>query len=75
MVFRAYGTTRTPEVFVLTKTGDGFVVSYTGTIDDNSRDAGSVKKEYAAEAITSLLAGITPNPVTPNPVGCGIKYK
>lgn len=74
-VFKAYGATRTPEVFVLTKTGDRFVVSYTGTIDDNSRDAGAVKKKYAAEAINSLLAGNTPSPATTKAVGCGIKYK
>jgi len=75
VVFRAYGTTRTPEVFVLTKTGDGFVVSYTGTIDDNSRDASAANKKYVAEAINSLLVGGTPNPATTKAIGCQIKHK
>lgn len=74
-VFPAYGATRTPEVFVLKKTGDDFVVAYTGTIDDNSNDESAVEEKYLDNAVSALLAGNTPDPATTKAIGCGIKVK
>lgn len=71
----AYGATRTPEVFVLKKTGSDFVVAYTGTIDDNSNDANAVEEKFVVNAVNALLAGNTPDPATTKAIGCGIKLK
>ena len=71
----AYGASRTPEVFVLKRSDSGFVVAYTGTIDDNSGDAGAVKESYVANAVNALLADKSPEPATTRAVGCGIKLR
>lgn len=75
-VYPAYGATRTPEIFLLKNEGNGkFVVVYTGTVDDNYQDAGSVTVPYAANAVQALLAGNTPDPATTVAIGCTIKPK
>lgn len=75
-VYPAYGATRTPELFLLKNEGGGkFVVVYTGTVDDNYQDAAAVTVPYAANAISALLAGNTPDPATTVAIGCGIKAK
>ena len=71
----AYGASRTPEVFILKKTGNDFVVAYTGTIDDNSNDENAVQEKYVDSAVNALLAGENPDPVTTKAIGCGIKLK
>lgn len=75
-IYPAYGATRTPEVFLLKNNGDGsFVVKYTGTVDDNYKDAAAVQAPYVANAVRALLAGNDPNPATTVAIGCGIKPK
>ncbi len=75
-VYPAYGATRTPEVFLLKNNGDGnFVVTYTGTVDDNYKDAAAVQVPYVANAVQALLAGNNPDPATTVAIGCGIKPK
>jgi peroxiredoxin len=74
-VARAFGATNTPHVFILTKTGKAFTVSYIGTIDDSARNAKAVTKKYVEDAIDALLAGKeVPNTKT-KAVGCSIKWK
>lgn len=75
-VYPAYGATRTPEIFLLKNEGEGkFVVIYTGTVDDNYKDAAAVTVPYAANAVEALLAGKSPDPATTVAIGCGIKAK
>lgn len=75
-IYPAYGATRTPEVFLLKNEGNGnFVVKYTGTIDDNYKNASEVKKQYTANAVRALIAGKNPDPATTVAIGCGIKAK
>jgi peroxiredoxin len=74
-IAKAYGATRTPHVFLLSKTKDGNVVSYIGAIDDNSEEPAAVKEKYLATAINALIAG---KPVEKNEtkaIGCTIKWK
>lgn len=74
--YPAYGATRTPEIFLLKKEGEGrFVVVYTGTVDDNYQDAAAVTVPYAANAVRALLAGNNPDPATTVAIGCTIKPK
>jgi len=74
-VYKKYGATRTPHVYVLNKMGEGFEVAYIGTIDDNYKDASAVKKQYLADAVTALLNGNDPDPDFTKAIGCSIKDK
>jgi peroxiredoxin len=70
-VARAFGASRTPEVFLFDK--DGKLV-YHGAVDDN-RDAPKVAQNYLKDAIAAVAAG---KPVTTSEtkaVGCGIKFR
>jgi peroxiredoxin len=74
-VARAFGATRTPQVFILTRQNAGFVVQYTGAIDDNSQNPDDVNQRYAEDAMTAVLAGKpVPTPVTKF-TGCTVKWK
>lgn len=74
-VYKTYGATRTPHVYVLQKKGSDLVVQYIGTIDDNYQDATKVTTPYLANALDALIAGTTPEPATTKAIGCGIKDK
>ena len=74
-IFPKYGATRTPEVFLLKNTGNGFEVAYTGTIDDNYKDANEVKEKFVENAVKAVLKGTTPETATTKAIGCGIKVK
>jgi peroxiredoxin len=74
-VARAFGATNTPHVFLLTKTGNDFVVAYTGAIDNNSRDAARADKRYVEDAIGALMTGKDVPTTRTKAVGCGIKYR
>ncbi|KAB7731935.1 redoxin domain-containing protein [Rudanella paleaurantiibacter] len=74
-VARSFGATRTPQVFLLKRVANGFVVQYIGAIDDNPQDAAGVQKRYLEEALVSLVAGRpVPTPAT-RPIGCAVKWK
>ena len=74
-VAKAYGATRTPQLYVLTRRGNDFVVSYTGAIDDNSEDAKLVKTKYAENALAEILAGKPASTSATKAIGCTIKWK
>jgi peroxiredoxin len=74
-VAKAYGATRTPQLYVLTRRGNDFVVTYTGAIDDNSEDAKLVKTKYAENALTEILAGKPATTSSTKAIGCTIKWK
>lgn len=70
-VARAYGATRTPEVFLLD--GDRRLV-YHGAIDD-SRDPDAVRSPYLRDALEALLDGGAAPVADTAPVGCTIKWR
>lgn len=74
-VYKMYGAKRTPQVYLLSKEGNGFVVSYIGTIDDNYKDASAVEKTYLADAVKAVLDGKEPDPNFTKAIGCTIKDK
>lgn len=74
-VYKQYGATRTPHVFVLKKKHDDLIVSYIGTIDDNYQDASKVQTRYLADALDALLEGKSPDPAVTKAIGCTIKTK
>ncbi|MFC2116941.1 thioredoxin family protein [Bacteroidota bacterium] len=72
-VYKEYGATRTPHIYVLAKQDAELVVSYIGAIDDNYQDASHVKEPYLANAIDALLADMEPEPKFTKAIGCTIK--
>jgi peroxiredoxin len=71
-VARAYGATRTPEVFLFDRQG---VLRYHGAPDDNYEDPEAVRHPYLRDAIDALLAGTAPATAQTKPVGCTIKWR
>ncbi|MEZ0483248.1 thioredoxin family protein [Fibrella aquatica] len=74
-VAKAFGATRTPQVYVLKRNGDRFTVEYIGSVDDSPQDAANVQRAYVDDAVTSLLSGrpvVTP---LTKAIGCAIKIK
>ena len=74
-VYKMYGATRTPHVYLLKKEGQDFKVAYIGTIDDNYKDAAQVSKKYLADAVNALLDNKKPDPDFTKAVGCSIRDK
>jgi peroxiredoxin len=74
-VARQYGATRTPHLYVLSRQGPEFRVSYIGAIDDNSEDASLVKTKYLENALTDILAGKPATVDATKAIGCTIKWK
>ena len=74
-VAKTFGATRTPHLYVLTKKGADFVVSYIGAIDDNSEDAKLAKTKYVENAMTEILAGKPATTNSTKAIGCTIKWK
>jgi peroxiredoxin len=74
-IYKAYGASRTPHIFLLQNKGGKFVVAYIGAIDDNAMDAASVTSKYLESAIAALVSGKTPEPATTKAIGCTIKTK
>lgn len=66
---------RTPEVFLLWKSGDEWVVRYRGAIDDNYQNPSQVQNTWLNDAIEALLAGESPATDFQPPIGCSIKWK
>ncbi len=74
-IYKAYGATRTPHIFLLENKGGKFKIAYIGAIDDNAMDAAAVTQRYLEAAIGALISGDTPNPNTTKAIGCVIKAK
>lgn len=74
-VAKTFGATRTPHLYVLTRQGSAFVVSYIGAIDDNSEDPSLVKTKYVENAMTEIIAGKAPSTNSTKAIGCTIKWK
>ncbi len=71
-VAKAFGATRTPEVFLFDAAGK---LVYHGAIDDNAREPEKVEKHYLADAMQAVAAG-KPVPVAETKaIGCTIKWR
>lgn len=66
---RAYGASRTPEMYVVDSDGK---VQYHGSYDDSQRNP---TKTYLISAVDSVLAGETPAVTETKAFGCGINLK
>lgn len=73
-IAHAYGATRTPHVYVLSKDKKDLRVSYIGAIDDNHEEPEKVKVKFLEDAVDALLDGKKPNPDYTRAIGCTIKF-
>lgn len=71
-IARAFGAARTPEAFLFD--ADGKLV-YTGTLDNNMRNADAADRHYLREALDALLAGEEVATKKTRAVGCTIKFR
>ena len=74
-IYKTYGATKTPHVFLLQNSGGKFKVVYVGAIDDNAMEEASVINKYVEDAIAALVSGSKPDPATTRAIGCTIKSK
>ncbi len=74
-VIKKYGATNTPQVYLLEKEGEDFIVKYIGAIDNNYRDASAVSKKYVEEAMESVMTGGEISEERTKAIGCSIKWK
>jgi peroxiredoxin len=75
-VAKAFGATKTPHVYLLSKESAGkYKVEFIGAIDDSPNDASDVSERYVEDAINSLLAGSKPKVTEKRAIGCTIKWK
>ena len=72
---KAFGATRTPQVYVLKQVNKQFILEYVGSVDDSPQDSASVRRRYVEEAVSSLLLGRpVQSPIT-KPIGCAIRHQ
>lgn len=74
-IAKAYGAKATPHVYLLKKTEQGLVVSYTGAIDNDTENVNDAKIKYAENAADALLAGKEIELAQTKAIGCSIKWK
>lgn len=72
-ILRQFGASKTPEVFLLQRSGNEFVLRYQGAIDDSPRNRKNVEVKYVEAAIAALEKGETPDPAQTKAIGCGIR--
>lgn len=76
-VYKAYGATRTPHVFLLKNEGGTFRVAYIGAIDDNpnATHRKDINNLYLENAIAKIMKGEDPDPAVVKAIGCTIKTR
>lgn len=74
-VYKSYGATRTPHIFLLDNDNGTFRVAYIGAIDNNAMDERAVTEKYVDQAITALESGQKPDPAMVRAIGCTIKAR
>ncbi|MFA8300457.1 MAG: thioredoxin family protein [Hyphomicrobiales bacterium] len=72
-VYPDFGATKTPEVYVVQKEGDDYILKYTGAIDDNVEHPEKVEVRYTANAVNALLNNQAFRPMETKAIGCTIK--
>ncbi|MFO7864956.1 MAG: thioredoxin family protein [Salinivirgaceae bacterium] len=72
-VYKRFGATKTPHVYIVNKVGNDFILEYIGAIDDKPRAPEKVSEKYVENAVDALLAGNKPKVKETKAIGCSIK--
>jgi len=71
-VARAFGATKTPEVFLFNAEGK---LTFHGAIDDDAKNPDEVEAHYLRNALDALLAGESVLLSETKAIGCSIKFR
>ena len=71
-VARAFGATRTPEVFLFDAEGK---LVYHGAVDDNGQEPEKVANPYLKNALDAVVSGKEVPVKETKSIGCGIKFR
>ena len=71
-VARAYGASKTPEIFLFDATDK---LIYYGAVDDNAEEPGSVQQAYLKDALEAVVTGKPIAVATTKAMGCSIKFR
>lgn len=71
-VARAYGATKTPEIFLFDAAGK---LVYYGAVDDNAEEPQNVEQPYLANALQAVVSGEAVPVPTTKAIGCSIKFR
>lgn len=71
-IAKAFGATKTPEVFLFDAAGK---LVYTGAVDDNSEKPAEVKQKYLEDALAQVAAGKPVANKETKALGCSIKWR
>lgn len=71
-VARAFGATRTPEVFLFDRGGK---LVYHGAVDDNGREPNKVTARYLKDALDAVVANKPVQVAETKALGCSIKFR
>ncbi len=74
-IYKKYGATKTPHVFILSNNKGKYTVEYIGAIDNNYKDAEQVTEYYINNAVDALLHNKKPRITMTKAIGCGIRSK
>lgn len=74
-VYPIYGATKTPHIYLLQQSENGYIVKYIGAIDDNAKEPENVKEKYLEDALNALIAGVEIKMPETKALGCSIKTK
>jgi len=74
-ITRAYGATRTPEVYLIEREGDEFKVRYIGAIDNNYREPAQANEKYVEDAMDDVLNNRQVAQNNTKAIGCTIKFR
>jgi hypothetical protein len=69
------GARKSPEAFLLQKTGVKYFVAYKGLIDDNPQVASDARQHYLKENIDKLISGQKITVVEMRAIGCSMRRK
>ncbi|WP_372645146.1 thioredoxin family protein [Ancylomarina sp.] len=74
-IYKRFGATKTPHVFILSTKKGMHKVEYIGAIDNNYKSAAMATKHYVGDAVDALLQGKKPMVTATKAIGCSIKSK
>lgn len=74
-VTNAYGAMKTPHIFIVSNTGKGRIIEYTGAIDNDTEGTNINRIRYAEDVIASLMKNEKPTVTVTKAIGCTVKRK
>ena len=74
-VYKRFGATKTPHVFILSTKKGVNKLEYIGAIDNNYKNAEQADKHYVDDAVNALLQNKKIAVTTTKAIGCSIKSK